>query len=35
MKDWCVLWLMVRFSVTMLSQPDSLDVMNDGVLVEE
>jgi len=30
-----VLWLIVRFSVTMLSQLDSLDVMNDGALVEE
>ena len=35
MKDWCVLWLMVRFRVTVLSQPDSLDVINVGVLVEE
>ncbi len=34
-NDWCVLWLIVRFKVTVLSQPDSLDVINVGVLVEE
>ena len=32
---WCVLWLIVRLRVTVLSQPDSLDVINVGVLVEE
>ena len=31
----CVLWLIVRCRVTVLSHPYSLDVMIDGVLVEE
>ena len=35
MKDWCVLWLMVRFRVTVLSHPYSLVVMKVGVFVEE
>ena len=34
-NDWCVLWLIVRFKVTVLSQPYSSDVMNVGELVEE
>ena len=35
MKDWCVLWLIVRWRVTVLSQPYSFVAMNVGVLVEE